>query len=60
LDSFNAKALATILAKEGSNGMMCEHDGYDKGTKEIGVMLPTFKGDQSGWKLWNNESTKEK
>jgi len=55
LDSFDAKALATILAEEGSNGMMRECDGYNKGTKKIGVMLPTFKGDQSGWELWNNK-----
>jgi len=34
---------------------MHEHDGYDKGPKEISVTLPMFKGNQSGWKLWNTK-----
>jgi len=49
------KALVATLANEGSSVLMHECDGYDKGAKDLGMTLPTFKGDQSGWKLWNNK-----
>jgi len=55
LSSFNANAMATILAKERKNGMMREHDNFNKGTKDLGMTLPLFKSDQRDWKSWNKK-----
>ncbi len=55
LSSFDANAMVTILTEERKNGMMCEHSEFNKGTKDLGMTLPVFKGDQKDWKSWNKK-----
>jgi len=50
LSSFDANAMVTILAEERKNGMMREHGNYNNGTKDLGMTLPLFKGNQKDWK----------
>jgi len=56
LSSFDANAMATILAEERqSGGMIREHGGLNRGTKDLGMTLPLFKGNQKDWKSWNKK-----
>jgi len=48
--------MATILAEERqSGGMIREHGGLNRGTKDLGMTLPLFKGNQTDWKSWNKK-----
>jgi len=47
--------MATILAAERQSGMMHEHGKFNKGTKDLGMTLPLFKGNQKDWKSWNKK-----
>jgi len=49
LNSFDAKVLATILTNEGSNCMMHEYDGFNKGTKNPGLTLAAHIQGQPEW-----------
>jgi len=55
LNSFDANAMATILAEKRHNGTMHEHSSLNKGTKDLGMTLPLFKGNQNDWKNWNKK-----
>jgi len=46
LSSFNANAMAAILAEEWQGGTMRGQGKYNKGIKDLGMTLPLFKGDQ--------------
>jgi len=49
-NSFDANAMTTILTEERQSATICEHVRMNKGTKDPGMTLPMFKGDQNDWK----------
>jgi len=55
LSSFDANAMATILAEERQGGTMHGQGKYNKETKDQGMTLLLFKGDQKDWKSWNKK-----